>query len=250
MAFPATPHVFSMIMCGGIASPSRPADRAYVWDVPSRLFHWLLVLAVIAAFVTAKIGGSWMIWHQRSGLAIVGLLAFRFAWGFVGPTYARFATFVRGPRAIGDYLRGRWRGQGHNPLGALSVLALLGALALQGFLGLFAHDDIAFGGPFAATVDSELSRSLTGLHRLLEKVLLALIALHLAAIAFYAGVKRRNLVIPMISGWAPGKPCESTRGGGFRPFLFAVGMALATTYLASGAWLPAPPMPTTASPDW
>lgn len=230
-------------MCGGAPAASRPADKAYVWDLPLRLFHWLLVGCVIGAFVTAKIGGNAMVWHGRLGLAILGLLVFRIVWGLVGPTYARFAQFVRGPGAIRAYLRGQWQGQGHNPFGALSVLALLGVLSLQAATGLFANDDIAFEGYLYALVGSELSGQITGIHHLLEKALMLLVLLHVGAIVFYARVKKHNLVKPMLSGWADGKPCESARGGGAVAFIVAALIALATVWAASGALLPPPPPP-------
>lgn len=217
--------------------------RVYVWDLPTRLFHWLLVLCVTAAFVTAKIGGSAMVWHGRIGLAIIGLLAFRIVWGFIGSTYARFGQFVRGPAAIRAYLKGEWQGLGHNPLGALSVLALFGTLSLQAATGLFANDDIAFEGYLYPLVGNELSGRITGIHRLLEKVLIGLVLLHIGAIAFYARVKQQNLVKPMITGWVEGKHGESARGGGAVAFVAALLISLGTVWLASGAWQPAPPAP-------
>ena len=102
-----------------------------VWDLPLRLFHWLLAAAVIAAMLTGQVGGNLMVWHGRLGILIAGLLGFRLAWGIVGSTHSRFASFVRGPAAIIAYLRGHWHGLGHNPLGALSVLGLLTVLGLQ-----------------------------------------------------------------------------------------------------------------------
>jgi len=232
-------------MCVGAVGVSRPQDKAYVWDLPTRLFHWSLVVLVVAAFVTAKIGGNAMVWHGRLGLAILGLLVFRLAWGFAGSTYARFARFVRGPAAIRAYLKGDWRGQGHNPIGALSVLALLGVLAVQAATGLFANDDIAFEGYLYALVSSELSGKITGIHHLLEKALMALVALHVGAIVFYARVRKHNLVKPMLTGWAAGKPCESARGGGAVAFIAAALIAIAAVWAASGALLPPPPPPPT-----
>ena len=105
-----------------------------IWDLPTRLFHWLLLLLVVASFVTGWVGGNLIEWHARAGIAITGLLAFRLVWGFVGSTYARFAHFVPGPGRLLTYVRGQWRGLGHNPLGALSVLALLAILIFQDFL--------------------------------------------------------------------------------------------------------------------
>ena len=236
----------------GPAKPYRPADKARVWDLPTRLFHWALVTCVTAAFITAKIGGNAMVWHGRLGLAILGLLVFRIAWGFVGSTYARFAQFVRGPAAIRAYLKGEWQGQGHNPFGAISVLALLGVLCVMAGTGLFANDDIAFEGYLMPLVGSDLSGRITGIHHLLEKVLMLLVALHVGAIVFYARVKKLNLVKPMFTGWADGKPCESARGGGVIAFLVATLTALTAVWAASGALLPPPPPPSAgqAAPDF
>ena len=136
-----------------------------VWDLPLRLFHWLLAAAVIAAMLTGQVGGNLMVWHGRLGILIAGLLGFRLAWGIVGSTHSRFASFVRGPAAIIAYLRGHWHGLGHNPLGALSVLGLLTVLGLQAGGGLFANDDIAFQGPLYGLVSKDTSDWMTGLHR-------------------------------------------------------------------------------------
>lgn len=221
--------------------------KAYVWDLPTRLFHWSLVVLVVAAFITAKIGGNAMVWHGRLGLAILGLLVFRLVWGFVGSTYARFFQFVRGPGAIFAYLRGQWQGLGHNPLGAFSVLALLGVLAAQAATGLFANDDIAFEGYLVPLIGSSASGEITGIHHLLEKLLMALVALHVGTIVFYAHVKKHNLVKPMLSGWAEGAPEQSARGGGAIAFIIAVLIALAAVWAASGALLPPPPAAPPAS---
>jgi cytochrome b len=113
-------------------------QRFRLWDLPTRLFHWAAgALRDAVPCFTVKIGGNAMVWHGRFGLVVVGLLVFRLVWGFIGSTYARFYQFVRGPRAIIDYLQGRWQGEGHNPLGALSVLAMLGTLLLLVATGLF-----------------------------------------------------------------------------------------------------------------
>ncbi|MDP1605714.1 MAG: cytochrome b/b6 domain-containing protein [Rhodocyclaceae bacterium] len=220
--------------------------KAYIWDLPTRLFHWSLAVLVVAAFITAKVGGNAMVWHGRIGLAIIGLLVFRIIWGLVGSTYARFFQFVRGPATILAYLRGAWQGQGHNPLGALSVLALLGILTAQAATGLFANDDIAFEGYLVPLIGSDLSGKLTGIHQLLENGLLFLVALHVGSIVYYARVKKHNLVKPMINGWADGSPDESAAGGGALPFIVAVVIAVTFVWVASGALLPpAPPLSAT-----
>ncbi len=215
-------------------------QRFRLWDLPTRIFHWALVLCVVASFITVNLGGNAMVWHGRIGVVVVGLLVFRLAWGFAGSTYARFSQFVRGPGAVRDYLQGRWQGEGHNPLGALSVLALLGTLGLLVATGLFANDDIAFEGPLYALVGKELSDRVVGIHRLIEPLIMLLVFAHLAAIVFYTRVKKQDLVKPMISGWKTGAG-ESAKGGGAFAFCVALAIALLAAYAASGALLPEPP---------
>lgn len=224
-----------------------------IWDLPLRLFHWMLALAVIGAMVTGQIGGNLMIWHGRLGIVIAGLLGFRLAWGLVGSTYARFASFVRGPATIMAYLRGQWHGLGHNPLGALSVLGMLIALGLQTAGGLFGNDDIAFQGPLYALVSKDTSDWLTGLHRKGFWLILLLVAAHLAAIAFYLRVHQDNLVRPMITGRKPvtdPDAMQPAQGGGGLAFILAISVGIATAYGASGAWQPPPPPEPAAAPAW
>lgn len=214
--------------------------RFRVWDLPTRVFHWALVVCVIGSFVTVNIGGYAMNWHGRIGVTVVGLLAFRVAWGFIGSTYSRFAQFVRGPDAIKAYLRGQWQGAGHNPLGALSVLAMLGTLILLVATGLFANDDIAFEGPLYALVGKAFSDRAASLHRLIEPLTIFLVLAHLGAILFYVRIRKEVLIMPMISGWKPGAG-ESATGGGAVAFCVALAIGMAAAYGASGAWLPVPP---------
>jgi cytochrome b len=183
-----------------------------VWDIPIRLFHWLLVMSVIGLFVTGKLGGNWMIWHERIGYFVLGLLLFRLIWGVVGSTHARFVNFVRGPRAVWSYVRtlfgkarcelesGATQSVGHNPLGALSVIVMLCVLLFQVVSGLFADDDILLRGPYASMVGSEWSSLLTKLHKWNSDVILVLIAIHILAILFYTYVKKESLIKPMITG--------------------------------------------------
>lgn len=176
-----------------------------VWDLPTRLFHWTLVVLVVFSFITAEIGGNAMDWHMRSGYAILTLVLFRVLWGLAGSHHARFVNFVRHPREALRQARdllagGGERHAGHSPLAALSVLALLASLGLQAITGLFANDDIATEGPLARFVSDATSHLLTKLHEMNQGVLYALIALHLAAIAYCFFVKRENLVKPMITG--------------------------------------------------
>lgn len=225
-----------------------------VWDLPLRVFHWLLAAAVAGAVVSGQIGGNLMVWHGRIGILIAGLVGFRLAWGLVGSTHARFASFVRGPGAIRAYLRGGWHGLGHNPLGALSVLGLIGVIGLQTAGGLFGNDDIAFQGPLYNLVSKETSDWLTGLHRKGFWLVGLLVALHLAAIAFYTRVKKESLVGPMLTGRKrvdSDVPVRDPTGGGPLALFFALAIGLGTAWLASGAWQPPPPPPTpAAAPAW
>jgi cytochrome b len=219
--------------------------RILVWDLPTRLFHWLLTLLVAAAFFTGLQGGNLMVWHGRIGLLILGLLAFRLAWGVVGPTYARFSQFVRGPGAILAYLRGQWHGAGHSPLAALSVLALLALLAFQVLSGLAANDDIAFRGPLYALVSKSTSDWLTGLHRQNIWLIGTLIGLHLAAVLFYTLIRKDDLIRPMIHGKkdAPSETARSAVGGGWLALAAALAVAMAAIWIGNGGLIPPPPPP-------
>jgi cytochrome b len=229
------------------------SKRILLWDLPTRLFHWLLALAVVALVVTGKVGGNLIDWHGKVGLAVVGLIVFRVVWGLVGSTYARFCQFFPTPARISAYLKGEWRGHGHNPLGALSVFGLLAVLTVQLLTGLVANDDIAFVGPLYELVGRDLSNLASGWHKLSVNVLIALVILHLAAIMFYAHVKKDNLVKPMVRGWKEVDSGESARGGGVLSLVLAIAFALAAIYAASGLWLPEPPPPPPAAvqtPAW
>ena len=225
--------------------------KILLWDLPTRLFHWLLVLSIVALVVTGKAGGSWMEWHGRLGLLVLGLLVFRLLWGVMGSTYARFAGFFPTPAKVAAYLRGQWHAPGHNPLGACSVLALLAVPLFQALTGLVANDDIAFVGPLYDLVGRDLSNLATRWHLLAVNVLLALVALHVAAILFYAHIKKDNLVKPMVLGWKDSAHGESARGGGWIAFVVAFTLAVLAVYGASGAWLPEPPPPAAVeTPAW
>jgi len=226
------------------------ARRIRVWDLPTRACHWALAASCIAAFATGLVGGRVMELHAKAGLAVVGLVVFRVVWGFAGSTYARFAAFVRGPAAVRAYLRGQWRGVGHNPLGAFSVLGLLALAAVQVGCGLFGNDDISFTGPLYPLVSKETSDFLTGLHCQSAWLLLSLVVLHLAAIVYYVRVKGDNLVLPMLTGWKEAPDGESAKGGGVVAFIVAAVIALAAVWAASGQLLPAPPPPGAETPAW
>jgi cytochrome b len=228
--------------------------RILIWDLPTRLFHWLLVALIAAAFLTGLQGGNLMVWHGRIGLLILGLLAFRLAWGLMGSTYARFSQFVRGPGSVLAYLRGEWHGVGHSPLAALSVLALLAVLAFQALSGLAANDDIAFRGPLYALVSKGTSDWLTGLHRQNIWLIGALIGLHIAAVLFYTYIRKDDLIRPMISGRkdVPLQTARGALGGGWIALAAALCIAAAAVWIGNGGLIPPPPPPPPpgAIPTW
>ena len=184
------------------AADTRPVR---VWDLPTRIFHWALAAAVIALVITGKIGGNALAWHMRFGLLVLALLGFRLVWGLVGGRWSRFASFVRSPGTVLRYLRGDHRPGdhfevGHNPLGALSVLALITVLALQVATGLVADDEIATTGPLNRFVATASGLAATAWHKGWGQwLVLALAGLHVAAIVLYR-LRGNNLVAPMITG--------------------------------------------------
>lgn len=208
-----------------------------VWDVPTRVFHWALVACIAVAVITGMKGGGAMLWHGRAGLAVVGLVCFRVVWGVIGSTYARFGQFLPTPAKILAYVRGQWQGVGHNPLGALSVFALLGFSLLQAATGLFSNDEIAFEGYLAGMISSDLSLQLTTVHRRAFWVLGALVCLHVASIVFYALVKKHFLVPPMITGKTrvpADSPAQDAQGGSVKALVVALLIAAAAMYVAAG----------------
>ncbi|WP_144634895.1 cytochrome b/b6 domain-containing protein [Bordetella genomosp. 13] len=209
-----------------------------IWDVPTRLFHWALAACVIGAYVCVKLGGLYMDWHVRLGLAALGLVMFRIVWGFIGPRHARFANFVRGPRAVLAYLRGGAVKGGHNPLGALSVLAMLLAFGVQAASGLFVTDDIMVQGPLYGRVDESASSFLAWLHHSNEWIMIALVALHVAAIAWYALVRRQRLVRAMITGDMPaGQLADDAQPSEDGPAVWLRGLVLALCVAGLVWWI-------------
>ncbi|NMM90179.1 cytochrome b [Rhodococcus sp. SRB_17] len=180
------------------------AHTVRIWDLPTRIFHWALAASVTGLVVSAKLGGNAMVWHLRLGYVVLALLLFRLVWGLVGGHWSRFSRFLYAPSRVLRYLRGQGHPEdsvAHSPLGALSVFALLAALALQVGSGLFSDDEIAFAGPLTRFVSSNWVGQATAYHKDIGQYLvLALVALHLLAIAFYVFVKKRKLVRPMLVG--------------------------------------------------
>ena len=214
---------------------AETAVKQRVWDLPTRLFHWLLVALVAFSWWSGK--NDRIDLHIWSGIAILTLLVFRLFWGFFGSSTARFANFVRGPRAVFGYLRGQWRGIGHSPLGALSVVALLAALGLQVGLGLFSSDeDGLVSGPLAHFVSLDASEEIADLHDDFFNFVLALILIHVAAVLIYR-VFGKKLTGAMISGKAAVDPdAEPMRPGKWWVALICLAVAIGTSrWIVAGA---------------
>jgi len=176
-----------------------------VWDTPVRLFHWLLVLLFAFQIFSANVKGDWMVWHMRSGYAILALVLFRILWGFAGSSSARFAGFLAGPSASLGFVkklltRAPAPYPSHNPLGGWMVLALLLALLFQVGTGLFANDDILIEGPLFNLVSKATSDQLTSWHYWNVNLLLLLVAVHVIAVGYHAVVMKENLIGAMFTG--------------------------------------------------
>jgi cytochrome b len=216
-----------------------------VWDLPTRLFHWSLVTLVAFSGLSGEfaddLGSGFLEWHKLSGYAILVLLVFRLTWGFVGGTYARFGSFVRGPGTVLAYARSLLGGDsgtshiGHNPLGGWSVLAMLASLAVQVGTGLFVRDDdLDVEGPFFKLISNNTADVLLDLHEANFAVLLTLIGVHLGAIAFYRIVKGENLVRPMLTGRrevTPGLVPQAGSGGHILLGILVLAAAAAAVWL-------------------
>lgn len=199
-----------------------------IWDWPTRLAHWLLAASIATALATGWIGsGDAMEWHMRAGYVALGTVLFRLLWGLLARDYAAWRRLPLGPARLRGYLRGEGHYPGHNPLGALSVLAMLLAALLQAGTGLFASDGVFLEGPLAGYVGEDLAGQLTELHELNSNLVAALVGLHLAAIAFYARFKGRRLTPGMITGRLPGVAADGQPAPLWRPLLLAAVAAVA-----------------------
>ena len=186
-------------------SAAHGRDAVTVWDLPTRVFHWALVVLILLQYLSGEFGLFPMEWHFYLGYATLALIVFRVLWGFFGSTTSRFSHFVRGPAAVWRYasalLHGRAHGAiGHNPLGGWSVLVMLASVALQSVTGLFSTDDLETTGPLAARVSDATVEWMTRLHHWNRYVLLLLIVLHLGAVVAHWVWRRDNLVAPMLHG--------------------------------------------------
>lgn len=183
----------------------EPHVSVRVWDLPVRLFHWVIVVLIGFQLVTGYVGGDLMPYHVYSGYAVLVLVVFRILWGFAGSTHARFASFMAGPVATFHFAKRLFSREavpqvGHNPLGGWMVIALVALLALQAGSGLFSNDGASTEGPLAERVSLDASNWLTEFHRWNVKLLVILSLAHVAAVVFHLVVKRDNLIGAMFTG--------------------------------------------------
>jgi cytochrome b len=212
-----------------LSAPEEGPERVTVWDLPTRLVHWLIVLLVAGSWWTGEEDLSER--HAVIGYTILALLLFRLAWGFIGSETARFSSFVRAPSHAIEHLRhllGRGkleRTVGHNALGGYAVTALLLCLAVQVCTGLFLYDEEYFWAPLNGWVSEETAELLSNVHEANFKLLLVLIGVHVGAVIFYALVKGLDLLRPMLSGRAEFPP--GTRPPRIAPLPLALALAAA-----------------------
>ncbi len=229
---------------------ARAPDRnVRAWDLPTRVFHWSLVLLIAAAWVSAefaeKLGDATLRWHRWIGIAILVLGVWRLIWGFVGAPTSRFASFLRGPGVALGYARDLATGRvrhylGHNPLGAWMIVALVAVVLAQAGTGLFTneHNDLA-SGPLAKLVPEAWEKAVRRWHHILfDYLLLPLAGLHILANVLYGVVKRDPLVRAMITG---SKPAADYEDGGAEVtdaiLLALVCLALAAAIVLGGITL-------------
>lgn len=176
--------------------------KVLVWDLPTRLFHFALLVLVVLAWVSVEILDD-MDLHFLCGYGILGLIIFRVCWGVVGTYHAKFSSFFRGPHDIKRYLAGDKSGYrgGNNPLGAMSVILLLGLIGAQAISGLFTDDEYYYFGPLNSYISSSAVDVISQFHHLNVNFIIAAVALHLVAIFYYQAIKREQIIIPMITGY-------------------------------------------------
>ena len=185
-----------------IGAIKSPKEGHLVWDVPLRLFHWMLVICVFGAIGSAK--AEMLEFHQHFGMAVMGLICFRLVWGVAGSQTARFSRFIRPPSAAIGVVRQIFAGKadkvaGHSALGGYAVILLLLICLVMSVSGAFSTDDVLFEGPFVSLAPA-LSPLAERVHAITEKLVFAVILLHLAAMAVYYFRLKKNLIPAMVTG--------------------------------------------------
>lgn len=181
------------------AEPSVPVRKVHVWDMPTRLFHWSLVLLILASWFTGGEDDTALL-HRASGMALAGLIVFRIVWGFIGGEHARFLTFIPWPGRVLRHVKQVAEGKperhlGHNPVGGGAVFLLLGTVSLCVVTGLMSSGE-GLTGPFAAIAPFEMSE----VHEASFRVLLALVVVHLLGVAVESWIAKDALVPAMVTG--------------------------------------------------
>ncbi|MFA5171658.1 MAG: cytochrome b/b6 domain-containing protein [Sulfuriferula sp.] len=181
-------------------------QKIKIWDLPTRLFHWSLVLCLAVSWGSAELFDDAMQIHFYAGYTLLTLLIFRVLWGFVGSSTTRFSYFVSGMHATKTYARTLFKPRpndniGHNPVGGWAVIIMLALLALQAITGLFSNNDLLDSGPLAHLLSKDMSDTISGIHEEAFNFLLAIVGLHIAAIFFYRFYKHSNLITAMITGY-------------------------------------------------
>lgn len=213
-----------------MAPKSAGRSLIRVWDLPVRLFHWSLVVLLILLYGSAKGWfGLGMTHHFFLGQLTIAVLAFRLVWGFVGSDTARFANFLKGPTAVlaygRDLLRNvSFKGVGHNPLGALMMMTLIGLVAISGITGLFTSDAIMTDGPLVANASTATVKNMSWVHRNIFNVTMVFAAVHICTALFYKYVKKDDIIHPMITGVEPRKPGQGRVELRFQSNTLALGL--------------------------
>ncbi|MBI4817667.1 MAG: DUF1924 domain-containing protein [Deltaproteobacteria bacterium] len=207
-------------------STQKSTPRTKVWDIPVRLFHWSLVLLIAVAFLTGE-EDDWSSVHAKAGLAILGLLVFRIAWGFVGSRYARFRSFLRSPREVVEFAKAYVKGRpplhlSHNPLGAVMVIALLLLLLAATGTGVLMRLGPEWEGPLTPYLSHSVADGIKETHELVAHAILVLAGLHVAGVIVSSFLERQNLVGGMITGWKRGT--EEPGAAPRKPFLRALAL--------------------------
>ncbi len=226
-------------MDGNFVKDSQRETAVLVWDGALRLFHWALAVSVVGAWATQELGPAYMDWHMAFGCAALALVLWRVAWGLAGPRTARFSHFVRPPGEVLSYLRSLRPGpkqhfDSHNPLGALSVVAMLALVFVQALSGLGNSDDIFFAGPWHHLLPDTISNRLSYIHSVNFWVLATLITLHVGAILLHWFLLRENLVTPMFTGRKPREDTADSSGIARQKPGLALTLALASAMIV---WL-------------
>lgn len=198
------------------------SKRILVWDLPLRLFHWLLVVSFVGCFVFAKLGSDYIDWHLKCGYVVLTLISFRLCWGLFGTKHSKFSGLKLNPKDIKHYVLNFFKPKsestttkgdaGHNPLGSLMVIFLWLTILLQAVSGLFMDDDIFTTGPYNGSLGSAFDSAMSFVHHNLINFILAAIALHVFAALYYLHVKRQNLIKPMVTGYKRSSDIDEKEG--------------------------------------